>query len=70
MRGSYEGTCIFSTFWYIYKCEVDMQIARTTAHCKIAKCALKKLSTANLLLLNKPGLTLKKPAPYYNHMIH
>lgn len=57
MCGSCEGTCIFSTFWYIYKCEVDMQIARTTTHCKIAKCALKKLPTVNLLLLNKPRLT-------------
>ena len=46
--GSCEGTCVFYALWYIYKCEVDMQIARTTTHCKIAKCALKKLPTANL----------------------
>ena len=47
-----------------------MQIARITTHCGIAKCALKKLSIANLLLLNKPRLTFKKPTPHYNHMIH
>ena len=58
MCGSCEDTYIFPTFWYINKCEVDMQIARTTTHCKIVKCALKKLPTANLLLLNKPRLTI------------
>ena len=41
MRGLCEGTCVFLAFWYIYKCEVDMRIARTTTHCEIAKCALK-----------------------------
>lgn len=39
MCGSCEGTCIFLTFWYIYKCEVGMQIARTTTHCEIVSYA-------------------------------
>lgn len=39
MCGSCEGTCIFPTFWYSNKCEVDMQIARITTHCEIASYA-------------------------------
>lgn len=49
MCGSCEGTCVFPTFWYSYKCEVGMQIARTTTHYKIAYSTLKKLPAVNLL---------------------